>query len=97
MQDERLFGLHDDEEAAVDDDQHNHHGAADNAPADTDIAADPMVAANYHAQRSELAKKIGLGQKRRRKDVVAASAPPQSVGKRKVGRPRRAAAESTPS
>ena len=57
----------------------------------------PMVAANYHAQRSELAKKIGLGQKRRRKDVVAASAAPQSVGKRKVGRPRRAAAESTPS
>ena len=57
----------------------------------------PMVAANYHAQRSELAKKIGLGQKRTRKDVVAASAAPQSVGKRKVGRPRRAAAESTPS
>jgi predicted transcriptional regulator len=63
-----------------------------NLPADY-----PMVAANYHAQRSELAKKIGLGQKRSRKGVVAASAAPQSLGKRKVGRPRRAAAESTPS
>lgn len=41
----------------------------------------PMVAANYAAQRSALAKKIGLGQSR--KSAVAA--------KSKAGRPRKAA------
>jgi predicted transcriptional regulator len=44
----------------------------------------PMVAANYAAQRSELAKSIGLGQKRRQAAEEAAPA--------KRGRPRKAAA-----
>ena len=46
----------------------------------------PMVAANYHAQRSELAKKIGLGQK---KPVVPLRYPlilrdPESAGEARV-------------
>jgi ROS/MUCR transcriptional regulator protein len=52
----------------------------------------PMVAPNYAVQRSELAKKIGLGQK---KPVVPKSDTSPSVGKRKPGRSRKTAAEST--
>jgi predicted transcriptional regulator len=48
----------------------------------------PMVAANYAAQRSALAKKIGLGQFRKN----AAAAQPAIAGKRKAGRPRKATA-----
>ena len=48
-----------------------------NLPADY-----PMVAANYAAQRSELAKKIGLGQSRKENAAV----------KRKRGRPPKGAA-----
>ena len=50
----------------------------------------PMVASNYAAQRSELAKKIGLGQLR--KKTVPAPLPPASVSKRKAARPRKATA-----
>jgi predicted transcriptional regulator len=50
----------------------------------------PMVASNYAAQRSELAKKIGLGQLR--KKTVPAPLPPASVRKRKAARPRKATA-----
>ena len=46
----------------------------------------PMVAANYHAKRSELAKKIGLG-----------PVPPAIANERKTGRRRKEAAESTAS
>jgi predicted transcriptional regulator len=60
-----------------------------NLPADY-----PMVAANYAAQRSELAKKIGLGQNRR-KVVAAPSEPTPTVAKRKGGRARKASAEPT--
>ena len=52
-----------------------------NLPADY-----PMVAANYAAQRSAMAKKIGLGQFRKN----AAAAQPAIFGKRKAGRPRKA-------
>jgi predicted transcriptional regulator len=48
----------------------------------------PMVAANYAARRSALAKKIGLGQFRKN----AAAAQPAIAGKRKAGRPRKATA-----
>ncbi len=48
----------------------------------------PMVAPNYAAQRSALAKKIGLGQFRKN----AAAAQPTIAGKRKAGRPRKATA-----
>jgi predicted transcriptional regulator len=51
----------------------------------------PMVAPNYAVQRSELAKKIGLGQK---KPVVPKSDPSPSVRKRKARRSRKTAAES---
>ena len=52
----------------------------------------PMVAANYAARRSELAKKIGLGQKRR--NIGAApSEPTPTVAKPKGGRARKAAAQ----
>ena len=54
----------------------------------------PMVAPNYAVQRSELAKKIGLGQK---KPVVPKSDTSPSVGKRKPRRSRKTAAESTAS
>ncbi len=54
-----------------------------NLPADY-----PMVAPNYAAQRSALAKQIGLGQFRK----SAAAAQPAIAGKRKAGRPRNAAA-----
>ncbi|WP_298951492.1 MucR family transcriptional regulator [uncultured Methylobacterium sp.] len=47
----------------------------------------PMVAASYAAQRSELAKSLGLGQQRRRAAEAAGSAPARR------GRPRKAAAE----
>jgi predicted transcriptional regulator len=46
----------------------------------------PMVAANYSVQRSEMAKKIGLGQFRNK----AVAAPPTTGDKRKAGRPRNA-------
>ena len=62
-----------------------------NLPADY-----PMVAANYAAQRSELAKKIGLGQKRR-KVIAAPSEPTPTVAKRKGGRARKAAAQPSAS
>src|SRR5271168_2151858 len=45
---------------------------------------------NYAAKRSELAKKIGLGQLR--KKTVPAPLPPASVSKRKAARPRKATA-----
>ena len=49
----------------------------------------PMVAPNYAASRSEMAKKIGLGQGRRK----AAEAEPAPQPKRRGGRPRKQAAE----
>jgi predicted transcriptional regulator len=52
----------------------------------------PMVASNYAAQRSELAKKIGLGQLRKKAVAVPPSLPPASVSKRKAARPRKATA-----
>jgi predicted transcriptional regulator len=54
----------------------------------------PMVAPNYAVQRSALAKKIGLGQK---KPVVPKSDTSPSVGQRKPRRSRKTAAESTAS
>jgi predicted transcriptional regulator len=45
----------------------------------------PMVAANYAAQRSQLAKKIGLGRKK------AVALPPALASQRKTGRRRKAA------
>ena len=56
----------------------------------------PMVAPNYAAQRSALAKKIGLGQMRK-KAVAPKSAASPSAGKRKPRRPRKLGAESTAS
>jgi predicted transcriptional regulator len=53
----------------------------------------PMVAPNYAAQRSALAKAIGLGQLRKK----TRAAPPASAGKNKEGRPRKATAASTAS
>ena len=50
----------------------------------------PMVASNYAAQRSELAKKIGLGQMRKKAVPAPPSLPPASVSKRKAARPRKA-------
>ncbi len=50
----------------------------------------PMVAASYAAQRSELAKSLGLGQIRRR-SVEAAGSASESPSRR--GRPRKDAAE----
>ena len=47
----------------------------------------PMVAANYAAKRSELAKSIGLGQARQAPSAAA----PQSSERRKPGRPRKSA------
>ena len=47
----------------------------------------PMVAPNYAASRSELAKKMGLGQARRKE------AEPAPQPKRRGGRPRKQAAE----
>jgi predicted transcriptional regulator len=52
----------------------------------------PMVASNYAAQRSELAKKIGLGQLRKKAVAVPPSLPPASVSKRKAARRRKATA-----
>ncbi len=49
----------------------------------------PMVAPNYAASRSEMAKKIGLGQARRK----AAEPAPQPEPRRRGGRPRKQAAE----
>jgi hypothetical protein len=63
----------------------------------------PMVAPNYAAQRSAMAKNIGLGRARQKtvavepttgketKGEVVAS-PPQPAAKRKPGRPRKATA-----
>jgi predicted transcriptional regulator len=50
----------------------------------------PIVASNYAAQRSELAKKIGLGQLR--KKTVPAPLPPASVSKTQGRSPRKATA-----
>ena len=49
----------------------------------------PMVASNYAAQRSELAKKIGLGQLRKKAVPAPPPLPPASVSKRKTARPRK--------
>ena len=54
-----------------------------NLPADY-----PMVASNYAAQRSELAKRLGLGQKRKK----AVASPPPVAGKPKRARAPKAAA-----
>jgi predicted transcriptional regulator len=62
-----------------------------NLPADY-----PMVAANYATLRSAMAKKIGLGQIRK-KAVARTSDAPRSASKRKGGRPRNAAAEPSAS
>jgi predicted transcriptional regulator len=56
----------------------------------------PMVAANYAAQRSTLAKAMGLGQKRK-KAVAPPSEPTPTVAKRKSRRARKAAAEPSAS
>jgi predicted transcriptional regulator len=48
----------------------------------------PMVAANYAAKRSEMARSFGLG----RKVEKPVSATEQATGQRKVGRPRKATA-----
>ena len=54
-----------------------------NLPADY-----PMVASNYAAQRSELAKRLGLGQKRKK----AVASPPPVAGKpKRAGAPKAAA------
>jgi len=54
------------------------------------LAADyPMVAPNYSATRSALAKQLGLGQVR--KNTTAAPAKVEVPAKRKAGRPRKAA------
>jgi predicted transcriptional regulator len=47
----------------------------------------PMVAANYAAKRSEMAKSYGFGRKRERPDAEPAGA----IAKRKPGRPRKLA------
>jgi predicted transcriptional regulator len=52
----------------------------------------PMVAPNYAAERSALAKKIGLGQLRKKPVAPKGAASPKD-GKRKLGRSRRAPAE----
>jgi predicted transcriptional regulator len=46
----------------------------------------PMVAPNYAAQRSELAKALGLGQQRRKR---AETVTPDTAPKAKRGRPRK--------
>jgi predicted transcriptional regulator len=46
----------------------------------------PMVASNYAALRSAMAKDIGLGQTRKTPDVE----PPPAAPRRKPGRPRKA-------
>ena len=48
----------------------------------------PMVAANYAAKRSEMAKSYGFGRKR----TKAAANPLQATAQRKPGRPRKATA-----
>ena len=58
----------------------------------------PMVAATYAAQRSELAKSLGLGQQRRKAAAEKRVAPDATVTapaepKRGRGRPRKATAE----
>jgi predicted transcriptional regulator len=49
----------------------------------------PMVASNYAARRSELAKKIGFGHLRKKALLAPPSLPPASVSKRKAARPRK--------
>jgi predicted transcriptional regulator len=49
----------------------------------------PMVASNYAARRSELAKKIGFGHLRKKAVPAPPSLPPASVSKRKAARPRK--------
>ena len=48
----------------------------------------PMVASNYAARRSELAKKIGFGYLSKKAVPAPPSLPPASVSKRKAARPR---------
>ncbi|MCJ2127381.1 MucR family transcriptional regulator [Methylobacterium sp. E-045] len=65
------------------------------------LSADyPMVSASYSAQRSELARSLGLGQVRRGpakaasvapEETVSEKAPPASEKPKKAGRPRKAA------
>ena len=50
----------------------------------------PMVAPNYAAARSELAKRMGLGQQRRRSEPAQESAPTKGKGSRR-GRGKKAA------
>jgi predicted transcriptional regulator len=52
----------------------------------------PMVAPNYAALRSTLAKKIGLGQYRQGAAAAAVAAKPKSVAKGKPARTRKASA-----
>ncbi|KMO43528.1 MucR family transcriptional regulator [Methylobacterium tarhaniae] len=54
----------------------------------------PMVAANYAAQRSELAKSLGLGQIRRERAAAKAQAEakPEPAAPARRGRPRKAEA-----
>ena len=58
----------------------------------------PMTSAGYSAQRSELARSLGLGQQRNRQTAAKATAPAESVSieaetakPKRVGRPRKAA------
>jgi predicted transcriptional regulator len=60
----------------------------------------PMTSATYSAQRSELARSLGLGQQRNKaamavsaapEETVSKKAPPASEKPKKAGRPRKAA------
>src|SRR4051794_31824988 len=51
----------------------------------------PMVAPNYAAARSELAKSMGLGQQGRRSEPAVVEAPPSKGPGRGKGRPKKAA------
>jgi len=51
----------------------------------------PMVAPNYSASRSELAKQMGLGNQRRRSEPAVVEAPPSKGPGRGRGRPKKAA------
>ncbi|WP_298967431.1 MucR family transcriptional regulator [uncultured Methylobacterium sp.] len=54
----------------------------------------PMVAASYAAQRSELAKSLGLGQIRRNRAIAAPAAPPSAPEPAKPARRGRAKADA---
>jgi predicted transcriptional regulator len=56
------------------------------------LASDyPMVAPNYAAARSELAKNMGLGQQRRKQDIVAVEPEPKAASAPRGRRPKVAA------